>query len=183
MPIVRVQHPSPQPSPARGEGVRVSAACVEEASLGREGSERIPLVNRWLGWLVFLVALALLSTAGCGRVQQEKKTRSLEASTSAYGNALRWGYPETAWNYLTPAVRARLAPEQVALKHIRVTAYEVVQPALLVDEEQDQAEQEVRIDFVRHDTQVVRSLTDHQRWGYDEASGGWRLQSDPPTFR
>jgi hypothetical protein len=134
-------------------------------------------------WLALLVALALLSTAGCGRVQQEKKTRSLETSTTAYGNALRWGYPETAWNYLTPAVRGRLAPEQFALKHIRVTAYEVVQPALLVDEEQDQAEQWVRIDYVRHDTQVVRTLTDHQRWGYDETSGGWRLQSDPPTFR
>ena len=180
MPIVRVQSPSPQPSPARGEGARGSLASVAEAALGHEGSERIPPVNKWLA---FLVALSLLGALGCGRVQQEKKTRTLEASTSAYGNALRWGYPETAWNYLTPDVRVRLAPEQVALKHIRVTAYEVVQPALLLDEEQDQAEQEVRIDFVRHDTQVVRSLTDHQRWGYDEASGGWRLQSDPPTFR
>jgi hypothetical protein len=133
--------------------------------------------------LAFLVALSLLSAAGCGRVQQEKKTRSLEASTTAYGNALRWGYPETAWNYLAPAVRDRLSPEQLTLEHIRVTAYEVVQPVLLVDEEQDQAEQEVRIDYVRHDTQIVRSLTDHQRWRYEESSGGWRLYSDPPLLR
>lgn len=133
--------------------------------------------------LTLLMALSLLSAAGCGRVQQEKKTRSLETTTTAYGNALRWGYPETAWNYLAPAVRDHLSPEQLALKHIRVTAYEVVQPALLVDEEQDQAEQRVRIDYVRHDTQVVRTLNDHQLWHYEEASGGWRLHSDPPSFR
>jgi len=35
--------PSPQPSPARGEGVRASAACAAEAPLGREGYERISL--------------------------------------------------------------------------------------------------------------------------------------------
>ncbi|MCO5760120.1 MAG: hypothetical protein EP309_00400 [Gammaproteobacteria bacterium] len=130
-----------------------------------------------------LTALALLFAAGCGRVQQEKKTRGLEASTTAYGNALRWGYPETAWNYLAPPVRGRLSPEQIQLKDIRLTAYEVVQPPLLVDEEQLQAEQWVRIDYVRHDTQVVKSLADHQIWRYDEASGGWRLHSDPPAFR
>ena len=133
--------------------------------------------------LALLLALALLITAGCGQVQREKKTRGLEAATTAYGNALRWGYPETAWNYLAPAVRDGLSPEQLALKHIRVTGYEVVQPALLVDEEQEQAEQEVRIDYVRHDTQVVRSLNDHQRWRYEESSGGWRLVSDPPLLR
>ncbi len=133
--------------------------------------------------LALLMALALLVTAGCGQVQREKKARGLEAATTAYGNALRWGYPETAWNYLAPAVRSRLAPEQLTLKHIRVTAYEVVQPALLVDEEQDQAKQEVRIDYVRHDTQVVRSLTDHQHWRYEESNGGWRLHSDPPPLR
>ena len=133
--------------------------------------------------LALLMALILLVIAGCGQVQREKKTRGLEAATTAYGNALRWGYPETAWNYLAPAVRGGLSPEQLALKHIRVTGYEVVQPALLVDEEQEQAEQEVRIDYVRHDTQVVRSLNDHQRWRYEESSGGWRLVSDPPLLR
>ena len=133
--------------------------------------------------LALLMALALFITAGCGQVQREKKTRGLEATATAYGNALRWGYPETAWNYLAPAVRDGLSPEQLALKHIRVTGYEVVQPALLVDEEQEQAEQEVRIDYVRHDTQVVRSLNDHQRWRYEESSGGWRLVSDPPLLR
>jgi len=132
---------------------------------------------------VFLPLLALLLPSGCGQVQKEKKSKSLEATTRAYGNALRWDYPETAWNYLDPDIRAGLRPEQRQLKEIRLTGYDVIQPPMLVAEDQDQAEQWVRIDYVRHDTQVVKSLTDHQIWRYDEASGGWRLHSAPPLFR
>ena len=46
----------------------------------------------------------------------------------------------------------------------------------------DLAEQWVQIEYVHQNTQVVRSLTDHQVWRYDEASEGWRLNSDPPRF-
>ena len=131
--------------------------------------------------LVLLLILALLSP-GCAHVRKEKKTQGLTAATYAYGNALRWGYYDTAWNYLDPVTRSRLSPEQLQLKAIRLTGYEVVQPPLLLAEDQDQAEQWVQIEYVRQDTQVVRSLTDHQVWRYDEVSEGWRLTSEPPRF-
>lgn len=136
---------------------------------------------RWV-FLLLLILVPLLPP-GCGQVQKEKKTKSLEAATLAYGNALRWGYPEMAWNYLDPVIRAGLLPEQLKLKEIRLTGYDVIQPPLLVAEDQDQVEQWVQIDYVRHDTQVVKSLTDHQIWRYDETAGGWRLHSPPPLFR
>ncbi len=131
--------------------------------------------------LILLLILALLSL-GCAHVRKEKKTQGLTAATYAYGNALRWGYYDTAWNYLEPVTRSHLSPDQLQLKAIRLTGYEVVQPPLLVAEDQDQAEQWVQIEYVRKDTQVVRSLTDHQVWRYDEVSEGWRLTSEPPRF-
>ena len=39
--LVAVQTPSPQPSPARGEGARESVACATEASAASRGSERL----------------------------------------------------------------------------------------------------------------------------------------------
>ena len=131
--------------------------------------------------LLLLLVLTLLSS-GCAHVRKEKKTQGLTAATYAYGNALRWGYYDTAWNYLDPVTRSHLSPDQLQLKAIRLTGYDVVQPPLLIAEDQDQAEQWVQIDYVRQDTQVVHSLTDHQVWRYDEASAGWRLTSDPPRF-
>ena len=131
--------------------------------------------------LVLLLVLALVSS-GCAHVRKEKKTQGLTAATYAYGNALRWGYYDTAWSYLDPVTRSRLSPDQLQLKAIRLTGYEVVQPPLLLAEDQDQAEQWVQIEYVRQDTQVVRSLTDHQVWRYDEVSEGWRLTSEPPRF-
>ena len=131
--------------------------------------------------LIILLVLALVSS-GCAHVRKEKKTQGLTAATYAYGNALRWGYYDTAWNYLDPVTRSHLSPDQLQLKAIRLTGYEVVQPPLLLAEDQDQAEQWVQIEYVRQDTQVVRSLTDHQVWRYDEVSEGWRLTSEPPRF-
>ncbi len=131
--------------------------------------------------LLPLLVVALLSS-GCAHIRQEKKTQGLTAATYAYGNALRWGYYDSAWNYLDPTIRSRLSPDQLQLKSVRLTAYEVIQPPLLIAEDQDQAEQWVQIDYVRQDTQVVHSLTDHQVWRYDVMSEGWRLTSDPPHF-
>lgn len=131
--------------------------------------------------ILLLLAITLLAQ-GCARVQKEQKIQGLEAATTAYGNALRWGYYEMAWNYLDPALLARLSPDALNLKGVRLTAYEVIQPPIILAEDQTQAEQRVQIEYVRQETQVVRSLSDHQVWRHDEASGGWRLHSPPPHF-
>ena len=46
---VPLQTPSPQPSPARGEGAGESAPCAPKALLGREGAESIH--SGWTQWL------------------------------------------------------------------------------------------------------------------------------------
>lgn len=142
---------------------------------------RRPISRRNKSLLLFLPVITLLFP-GCAHIRQEKKNEGLTAATYAYGNALRWGYYDTAWNYLDPGVRSRIPPDQLQLKSIRLTAYEVVQPPLLIAEDQDQAEQWVQIDYVRQDTQVVHSLIDHQVWHYDASREGWLLTSEPPRF-
>jgi hypothetical protein len=127
---------------------------------------------------VFAVLIALLIVAGCGRVKEEKRTNALEAATSGYGSAIRWGYYETAFGYLHPESRGEL-PD--GLDNIRVTSYDVVQPPVLADE--NTARQIAHLEYLHNDVQVVRSLSDRQEWRYDEASTTWWLHSGLPAFR
>jgi uncharacterized protein YceK len=122
-------------------------------------------------------ALALL-LSGCGKVREEGKSNALEAATTAYGSAIRWGYYETALGYLHPDKRAEMP---AGLEDIRVTSYDVVQPPLRQDEES--ATQVVRIEYLHEDVQRVKNLTDRQTWRYDPEAKGWWLHSGLPAFR
>lgn len=124
------------------------------------------------------LSIAALLVASCARVKEEKRTNALEAATSGYGSAIRWGYYETAFGYLYPEARGEL-PE--GLDNIRVTSYDVVQPPVLADE--TTARQIAHVEYLHNDVQVVRSLSDRQEWRYDEASNTWWLHSGLPAFR
>jgi len=126
-----------------------------------------------LPWL----AVALLA-AGCGKVREEGKSNALEAATSAYGSAIRWGYYETALGYLHPDQRRELPP---GLEDIRVTSYEVVQPPLRQDD--DSAIQVVRVEYLHDEVQRVKGLTDRQTWRYDPDTKTWWLHSGLPPLR
>ena len=123
-----------------------------------------------------LLAAAVL-VAGCSTVDREKKTQALEAASTAYGKALRWGYYETAYGYLHPDLHTEV-PE--ALENVRVTSYEVAQPAVLKGE--TQAEQVVQIEYVLRDEQVVRKVLDRQDWRFDDKTKTWWLHSPVPAF-
>ena len=124
-----------------------------------------------------LLAFSLL-LSGCGTLDREKKSTALEAATSGYGRAMRWGYYESAYGYLHPANRVK---PPTGVDNVRLTAYEIVQPPLRTNP--DAAEQVVHIEYVLADEQVVRKLTDRQDWRYDEKTRSWWLHSAPPDFR
>jgi hypothetical protein len=121
----------------------------------------------------------LLSTTGCGGIKDDKVAMRLESSLSAYRQSIRWGYWDAAAAFLHPSKRTEIDSE--ALENIRVTSYEVVQPPV-VDEDM-QAAQLVRIEYVLNDRQRLESLADRQDWRFEEASNAWWLHSSLPKFK
>lgn len=137
-----------------------------------------PILRMSYRLAVLLGLAAALLIPGCGKVREEGKSNALEAATTAYGSAIRWGYYETALGYLHPDKRVELP---AGIESIRVTSYDVVQPPLRQDE--DGATQVVRIEYLHEDVQRVKSLTDRQTWRYDPEAKGWWLYSGLPAFR
>jgi hypothetical protein len=129
-------------------------------------------------------ALALLSilllAAGCATFREEREQDALEAATTAYGAALRWGYYETAVGYLHPEKR-KVAEVPKALTKIRVTRYDVVQPLIPMGD--NERVQVVHIEYIHDDVQHVRSLTDRQTWRYQPDNKTWWLYSGLPAFK
>ena len=133
-----------------------------------------------IGRLVGAWSLGLL-LAGCSTVVKDQRAIGLVAATSAYQSAMRWGYFDTAYGYVHPDLRKdkEIPP---TFKDLRVTNYEVVQPALVTDATQKEAAQVVAIDYLHEDRQVVKTITDRQVWRYDPKLASWWLASGLPEF-
>lgn len=138
---------------------------------------KLPLVRA--AWVVVTLTV-LACTSGCATYREDRKQDALEAATTAYAAALRWGYYETAVGYLHPEKR-KVAEVPKSLGNIRVTGYDVVQPPVPVGE--NERVQVVHIDYVHEDVQSVRSLTDRQTWRYDAPTKAWWLDSGLPAFK
>ena len=63
---------------------------------------------------------------------------------------------------------------------IRVTGYEVLQPAVITP--QQTAVQLVRISYVIDDEQRLKNLADRQEWRWDADRSAWWLHSGLPKF-
>ena len=129
-------------------------------------------------FLLALFSVALLLPGGCGTIEKDKKSNAMDAALNTYGDAIRWGYFETAYSYVHPD---KLKEAPMALENIRVTSYDVRQAPLMLDEEN--AEQVVRIEYVQKDVQQVRTLSDRQLWRYEKDTGRWWLYSGIPRFK
>jgi hypothetical protein len=128
--------------------------------------------------LTALLAVSVASAPGCGTVKRDKQNNALEAATSGYRKALRWGYYEVAYGYLHPSSRTPVPPH---MKNISVTGYEVVQPPVRTGE--DTATQVAHIEYIQDDVQRMRSISDRQQWRWDPDAGTWWLHSGIPDFR
>lgn len=137
---------------------------------------RLPLFSTVL---VAMTCTATLLT-GCASVEKDKRTLALEAATSGYQSAIRWGYYETAFGYVHPDLR-KDKPMPESLTDLRLTGYDVVQPPLV--QEDDTATQIVNIDYLYEDRQVVKRLTDRQTWAWDPKLESWWLKSGLPPFK
>ncbi|WP_295452538.1 hypothetical protein [uncultured Thiodictyon sp.] len=129
--------------------------------------------------LYVVLLLTGLLLGGCSTVDKETPDLSLQAATSAYQSALRWGYFETAFGYLDPALR-RGKGLPAGYGDLRLTSYEVVQPPMRTGI--GEGTQIVAYDYLHEDRQVVKQLIDRQVWRYDPKIRNWWLVSGLPKF-
>lgn len=128
--------------------------------------------------LALPVVVIVLVQCGCASVKEDSKRIALENTLSSYRQAIRWGYFPAAAGFLSPTAQG--AADIEALKNVRVTGYEVVQPGLVAPD--DTAVQLVQIDYVLKDRQRLQQLADRQRWRYDEEGRAWWLETGLPDF-
>ena len=124
-------------------------------------------------------ALSALLTGGC-MIVNDKREIALQAATTRYQSAIRWGYFETAYGLVDPAVRSG-KPLPQSFEGLQLTGYDVVQPPTI--EPDGKATQIVAIDYLFNDRQIMRRITDRQVWRYDPAIGSWWLVSGLPAFK
>ncbi|WP_242445599.1 hypothetical protein [Chromatium okenii] len=126
--------------------------------------------------LLTCLGIAALLLAGCSTVEKDKRANALQAATNGYQAALRWGYYDTALAFLDP----QTPPPTINFKGLRLTGYDVMQSLRMPDKAT--ALQTVSIEYLYEDRQVVKQLTDQQRWRWDAAHHAWFLQSGLPKF-
>ena len=143
------------------------------------GRTFIPPMNQMRALAVLLLATSIgFGASSCGRVKEDKMAAGLYNATKGYRESIRWGYFDAAVGFLYPDTRADL--DAKLLENVRVTGYEVIQPAVITP--QETAVQLVRIEYVLEDQQRLKSLMDRQDWRWDADSAGWWLHSGMPKF-
>lgn len=130
--------------------------------------------------LLLIPLTLLIGLSGCQLLDKKRAETSLQSALSAYENNMRWGEVVKAYGFLKPEISRDVEiPE--GLDNIRVTKYEVIQPAVSPDELT--AVTTVMIHYLFRDRQVVRSLSDRQVWELDEESKRWYRINPIPEFK
>ena len=127
-----------------------------------------------------LLALVALLLAGCAA--SAGGTKRTDAMTE-YSSAVRWNEFDDAWTFVDPAVRSERPlsdVERERFRQVQVTGYNELSRTISPDGLT--LEQVVEIRLVNRNTQVERTLTDHQRWKYDPEAKRWWLVSGLPDF-
>jgi hypothetical protein len=129
--------------------------------------------------LALLLSIAL-ATVHCGGPGSREE--SLRVRLYNYSAAIRWNEIERAAEFVDPAVLAEhpIGPADIERWHeVQVSRYvEGIQGM----DAQGVVLQAVEIELIDRATQRVRSITDTQRWRYDEDTKIWWLESGLPVL-
>ncbi|MGD2138647.1 MAG: hypothetical protein PVJ66_10290 [Gammaproteobacteria bacterium] len=129
---------------------------------------------------LFALLLAVLLPA-CAAVDDSKKNITFDKASRYYENALRWGNYEAAALIRRRPDGSAATVNPAALKHIKVTAYEVTGSELSPDH--STIRQDVLIHYYNQDHMTEHTVIDHQTWQYDPDLKTWFLTSPLPAFR
>jgi hypothetical protein len=121
----------------------------------------------------------LFALAGCPDASRKPTADNL---LTDYGVAVRWNEFDKADDFIDPALREAQALtdlERERFKQVQVTGYEVKDRQVAAD---GGITQVVEIRVVNRNTQVERTLIDHQTWRYDPAARRLWLTSGLPDL-
>ena len=134
-------------------------------------------MTRSLRALLFLLLSTLLLVA-CGSAPSAMRPR--DQALEDYGVAIRWSEFVEALEFVDPALREKQPLsdlERERFKQLQVTGYDVKNKKVGAGGD---IEQTVEIRLISKNTQVERSIIDHQRWHWD-GKRYW-LSSGLPDF-
>ena len=114
--------------------------------------------------------------SGCAGVPSE--IESLDKTLKAYERTLRWASMDQANLYLKDKVTFS-ERERKRLKGIQVTGYRIITS----EASTKKASQVVEIRYFNELYAVERTITDQQKWEYDEEEERWYLVSRLPRFK
>lgn len=131
--------------------------------------------------LLGLVVLATAIVTGCASLSARDRADRLEQAMRAYDKAIRWGEFAAAESVVRPRTPPENPVTPADLDGIRVTSFKYVlqQPAPDAPEEVNAV---AAIDAYRVNSGVVFSVTQRQRWYFDEESKSWFLDGTLPPL-
>ena len=127
-----------------------------------------------------LVASVVVMLASCAMAPSAMNPQ--DDALDQYGIAIRWNEFADAWAFVDPALR-QLQPltelEMERFKQIQVTGYDLKGRAPTPDGGLGQT---VEIRLINRNTQIERTIVDHQSWRWDAAAKRYWLTSGLPDF-
>ena len=139
----------------------------------KKGAEMIKFMVK------FVVLMLLLM--GCASLDLEKgRWQKFDQTSKAYLLSYRWGDYDLVYGFRKPPNPNEEAPDVQDLSDLRVTSYKVKQT--IMSEDETVVIQIVDFEYYRTRNVTLRTLTDRQRWEYDEEKERWYLTSDLPRF-
>lgn len=129
---------------------------------------------RWKLHFIFLLGCCVAFTSGCQSMAERKRDESLSSTLTFYGKVLRWQGPNEQGAMLAH-------PEQTPKNRgITVTSYKVLSNPVKTGE--NSAHQTAAIEYVYHDSQVIKRIIDQQVWEYDSENEIWLRENPPPRM-
>ena len=126
--------------------------------------------------MAIVIGIATGIVSGCAGVPSE--IESLDKTLKAYERTLRWSNMDQANAFLKKKVS--FSPqERRRLKGIQVTGYRIITS----EASTKKASQVVEIRYFNELYAVERTITDQQKWEYDEEEERWYLVSRLPRFK
>ncbi len=124
---------------------------------------------------ILLLSFILLLSGCAGN---NKKSLSLDSTMRSYEQTIRWGDLEKATGFLKEPGDFS-AERHDKLKKIQVNGYYILSRTTT----KEGLEQVVEIKYTKDASVVVRTITDAQKWIYDEEEERWYLDSKIPEFK
>jgi len=129
-----------------------------------------------------LLAASCVLLSACATEKMRSRETILTDTLLSYAASIRWGEFDQAVGFIDPKILAEHPPTSLEisrLKQVRVSSYDEM-PVVPVSD--DEVQQTVKIDLLNVNTQVARSIVDHQTWKYDATAKRWWLVSGLPDI-